>query len=163
MWVKLTSADGKTSKYTAVRYSQYSEAVMKQLYDLVEIKAYDVSFEPETANNRTNMFDNDFSTRYTSYYSGSTATFDLGEPTEVDGLAMGFWKGDQREYYFELEVSNDGENFTNVGTYTSSGVTEQYEMFTFPREKVRYIRFVGRENSVNDVNNILELRVIRRK
>ncbi len=161
--VKLSSMDGTQTKYVLVKYSQYGEYVKNILYEDVEIVSYDVSSEPEPANNRTNLFDNDFTTRLSMYYDNATATFDLGEPKEIDGVAMGVWKGDAREYYFDFQVSDDGISWKTVGEYTSSGKTEDYEFYTFPREKVRYVRFVGHMNSVGDVNNILELRIIKRK
>ena len=163
MLVKLSNEDGSRSGYAIIKYSEFGEAVKNVLYNDVEIKDYWVSSEPEPANCKENMFDNNFSSRLSMYYDNATATFDLGEPTQVDGLALGVWKGNEREYYFDIQVSDDGENFRTVGEYTSSGKTEDYEFYTFPTETARYVRFVGHMNSAGDVNNILELRVIRRK
>lgn len=163
MVVKISTADGSVYKYVTVKYSRYGELAMSMLYDILDVASYDVSAEPEPENHRGNMFDNDLSTRFSVYYDGATATFDLGAPKAVDAVGMGFWKGHERNYYFDIQTSNDGATFKTVGEYTSAGETEDYEVFSFPRETARYIRFVGHQNSVSDVNNILEFRVLQRK
>lgn len=161
--VKLTGDDGTSTAYTLVKYSQYGELVKNMLYNDLEIKSYDVSSEPEPGNGRTNMFDGDLSTRFCMYYDNALVTMDLGEIKAVDGIALACWKGNKRNYYFDLEVSDDGENFKKVGTYESSGETEDLEMYTFPTEQARFVRFVGHMNSEGDTNNINELRVLQKK
>lgn len=163
MLVKLTDTATLTVRYAIVRYSKYGEAVVNAAYDIVDVKAYEVSSEPEPANTKEHIFDNDFLTRYTSFGDGENVVFDLGEPKLVDAVTMGFWKGDQRNYFFDIQTSTDGVNYKRVGEYTSSGLTETYEIFKFPAEMVRYIKFVGHENSVNNANNILEFRALKSK
>ena len=140
MLVKLTSADGSNSTFSLVKYSKYGETIKKLLYNDLDVVSYDVSSEPETANGRTNMFDNDPSTRFCMYYDDATVTMDLGETKAVDGIALIVWKGDRRNYYFDLQTSTDGINFKTVGNYSSSGEVEDYEFYTFPTEQARYVR-----------------------
>ncbi|MBQ8525132.1 MAG: heparinase II/III family protein [Clostridia bacterium] len=161
--VKLTGDDGESVMYSVVKYSQYGALVKDLLFNELEIKDYWVSSEPEPANHKANMFDGDMNTRLCMYFDNALATFDLGEVKAVDGIALAMWKGNIRNYYLDLEVSTDGANFKKVGEYSSSGVTEDYEFFTFPTEQARYVRFVGHMSSGGDTNNLNELRVIQKK
>lgn len=161
--IKLTGDDGNSIMYSVVKYSQYGTLVKDLLFNELEIKDYWVSSEPEPANHKANMFDGDMNTRLCMYFDNALATFDLGEVKPVDGIALAMWKGNIRNYYLDLEVSTDGENFKKVGEYSSSGVTEDYEFFTFPTEQARYVRFVGHMSSGGDTNNLNELRVIQKK
>lgn len=48
------------------------------MFDELEIKSSYVSDEPQAENKRENMFDNDFSTRWTTMTRGEYAVSDLG-------------------------------------------------------------------------------------
>ena len=67
--------------------------------------------------------------------------------------------GAQREFYFDVEVSNDGVNFTPVvKDYTSCGNTEDIEVILLDESvNARYVRYMGKGNSVNAWNNVIEL------
>ena len=61
-------------------------------------------------------------------------TLDLNEVKEIAAVAGSFFKGYERQYFFDIAVSEDGENWTVVLTdQASSGTTDEgvLEMFTF--------------------------------
>lgn len=76
-------------------------------------------------------------------------------------MAAAFYKSSERMYYFDIQVSEDGENWTTVlEDQASSGTADEetLEMFTFDEPvKARYLRYVGHGSSSNDSNNIYEI------
>ena len=139
------------------------------MYNTIPVQSVEVSSEPEPANRKENMLDSDFTTRWTCMAKGEWAVFDLGEVKDVAGAAIAFWYGAERNYYFDLYASEDGITYTQVyADGTSSGESEALEVYDFDSTiKARYIKFVGRGNSVNTVSNvnsnILEFRVLENK
>ena len=71
--------------------------------------------------------------------------------------------GDQRKYLFDLEVSEDGENWTPVYSGNSSGTTNEMECFLLGGVKAKYVRYQGHAHSAGSWNNISELRVYVRE
>lgn len=88
--------------------------------------------------------------------------FDLGEETELDGVAISFGNGNKRKEYFDIEYSKDGVNYTEIYSGESSGTTLNPELFSIPC-KARYIRIVANGNSLvsNDWFNIAEVRFVK--
>ena len=61
-------------------------------------------------------------------------------------------------------MSNDGENFTPLMKQTSSGTTEEIEVYPLEqRVKARYVKYLGHGNSVNGWNNVIELAALKKK
>jgi len=111
------------------------------------------------------MFDNNYATRWTSPNDAdnSWAIFDLGEVKKVDAIGLAFWRGDTRNYYYDLFVSTDGENWTPVVEGgANSGTSEGIELEMIG-ENARFIKFVGAGNTNNGHSNILEFRALQKK
>lgn len=161
----------KTKTFYGVKIISYFKASGKSMamYNTIPIKSVDVSSEPESANVKANMLDEDYTTRWTCMAKGEWAVFDLGEVKDVAGAAIAFWKGGERMYYFDLYISEDGVDYRQVyAGGTSSGEGEQLEVFDFDSvQKARYIKFVGNGNSLTTVSNvnsnILEFRALENK
>ncbi|MBR5157952.1 MAG: discoidin domain-containing protein, partial [Clostridia bacterium] len=138
-------------------------------YETTPIYGVKVSSTPEEVNHKDNMLDNDFETRWTAMAKGEYAIFDLGEITNIDGFATCFYKGSVRQYFFDVYLSDDGENWKPVYLNgESSGNTEELELYTFEqREQARYVKLVANGNSGNppsNVNfNVLEFRAMIKK
>ena len=163
--LKLTvaSADATKERIYVITYSDKGTDVINAGYNILPITNFSVSSEPEPANIGPNMFDDDMSTRWTTYDKGTEAIFDLGEVKQVDAITAAFWHGNARSYSFELCVSTDGVNYTSVSNYKSSGNSEDYEIFRFDVRDARYIKLIGNGNTVNTNTNILELRALKSK
>ncbi len=125
-----------------------------------QIPVYAVEASSDDGNIAEGAVDGSFGTRWNAYGDGETLTLDFNEIKEIQSVAMAFFKGNERKYYFDIAVSDDGENWTTVLTnQESSGDAdaEQLEMFTFPNTvKGRYLRYIGHESSANDANNMYE-------
>ena len=161
--VRVYSSDRSIYNEFYVEYTMSSSADMSS-YQQLDIEDFNVSSTPEPENHKENMFDNDFSTRWTSAnQAGEWAVFDLGTPQDIDAVGMAFWRGNTRKYMYEILVSNDGENWTSVASGTSSGSTEGMETVEFARTNARYVKFLGGGNTDNGHSNILEFSILRKK
>ena len=144
---------------------QVSKSTDISAYNVHEVKDVEVSEGPEPENHEMNMFDNNYATRWTSPNDAenSWAIFDLGEVKKIDAIGLAFWRGDTRNYYYDLFVSTDGENWTPVVEGgANSGTSEGMELELIG-ENARFIKFVGAGNSNNGHSNILEFRALQKK
>lgn len=107
--------------------------------------------------------DGDYDTRWNGWDDGATLTCDLGDVKKIAAIAATFYKGNERNYYFDIEVSVDGVTWTTVLKDQSSPITLEKELalFKFPDTvEARYLRYVGHNSSANTANNIWELVVL---
>ncbi len=112
-------------------------------------------------NGPCHLMDNDLGTRWSADGQGQWAQFDLGEVKEIEAVEIAFYKGESRTATFDLEFSNDGNNWTPLLTQEiSSGTTSDLESFTFTVQSARYLRYVGYGNSSNIWNSLLEVRIV---
>ncbi|MBR3761706.1 MAG: discoidin domain-containing protein [Lachnospiraceae bacterium] len=78
---------------------------------------------------------------------GEWVCFDLGAEMEISSLQIAFYNGAKRNWVFDIQISNDGKNFTTVEGMEglrSSGTSVNLETFTLPEgTKARYVRYVG--------------------
>jgi len=77
---------------------------------------------------------------------GQWIRYNLGAAKSIEGLEMAFMAGDSRKYTVGIEVSMDGEEWTEVFKGTNTGWTAQLEQYNFPPVKARYVRVVGYGN-----------------
>lgn len=151
-----------------VKYFKASGADMQQ-FKTIPIMSVNVSSQPEPENHKDNMLDDDLTTRWTGMAIGEYAIFDLGTVQDVDGVGAAFWKGAERQYFFDIYVSEDGQNWTEAYMDgTSSGETEQIAAYGFDSTmKARFIKMVGRGNTVDSASkvniNCLEFRALKNK
>lgn len=174
-----TNADEKTRiKVWDPARTQFQMAVISYFnasgtslvrFNMLPVADVSVSSQPEPKNKKENIIDNDLTTRWTGMALGEYAVIDLGSVNKVDGVAAAFWKGDERKYYFDLLVSEDGQNWTAVlKDGASSAQTTQFEVFALDNSvNARYIKIVGHGNSVTSASkmniNLLELRALENK
>lgn len=83
--------------------------------------------------------------------------YDLGSNQRVGLIKMAFNLGHQCNYFFDLQVSTDGTNWTNVLTNWSSNLGLGLQDFDIPDvEPVRYVRFVSHGNNHGNANLVLQ-------
>ena len=124
----------------------------------VAVKA---SANPQQENMDFQVADGDLDTRW-SADGDQWIQFDLGETTEVEAVALAWWQGNARVSYFDILISENGEDFSQVGSYETSGTTENFEIFTFAPAQARYVRVLGHGNETSGWNSILEMQVYGR-
>ncbi len=104
------------------------------------------------------LFDGDPNTRWSALGNPEWVIIDLGSAKSFDEIQISYFKGDQRQAYFDLQQSNDGNNWTNIKTNLSSaGTSWALESFTFTTATARYIRYYGKGNSLNNWNSLTEM------
>lgn len=109
------------------------------------LSIYDITSNniPQAENGPYNLIDEDTGTRHAiNSFDNTWARFDLGKEVTVDSFAMAVFDGAKRINFFEIEVSLDGNNWTNVYTGQNSGTTDQLEIYSFAPVKARYVRLV---------------------
>jgi len=124
------------------------------------ISVQSVSASSHDGNVPANSIDGDLGTRWSAQGDGEHITWDLGSIQEIGSVALAWFRGHQRESYFELWLSTDGANWTTALTGTSSGTTTELESFDLSGT-ARYIRYVGLGNSSNDWNSVFEVVIYR--
>src|SRR5690606_31079286 len=84
---------------------------------------------------------------------------DLGEVHNIAAVSIDFHNGDKRSTIFNLEVSDNGDDWSNIYDGQSSGETLGFERFEFDPVDARYVRFVGFGNTINAWNSLTEFRI----
>ena len=70
-------------------------------------------------------FDNQPGTRWAAEGSGQWIAASFSEPLEVNSVEIGFHNGN-RKYSFDIEVTNDGNSWENLGSFTSAGKSNNF-------------------------------------
>lgn len=166
---EVTTVTGYDSNglYKTIYSIKYSELKYPEdLFGMTRNVVYKltVSSTPEEQNFGANMLDGDLGTRWASQGAGENAVFDLGSVKDIDAIAIAYEWGDERNYSFDVEVSLDGEYYTEVFSGASCGTTEDYELIPLEsRVQARYVRFIGQGNTVNTWNGVREFAILTQK
>ena len=101
----------------------------------------------DAANILDNLFDRDLGTRWSSNgFLNESVTFKMGDsPVEMYDLRIAFYNGNIRNWKFDIQISDDGQNFTTIlANQISKGDTKNAETFKLPEgTKAKYLRYVG--------------------
>ena len=89
-----------------------------------------------------NSLDHNFETRL-ALAVPNFVIYDFGEVKPVDKVLLAFYSGNRRKAIFDIEVSEDNINWTQVFSGESSGKTLDYEYFDIGSQKARYLKIVG--------------------
>ena len=157
----IKNEDGTKLQHIRITYSKSSKAILDFFDSFLPVSA-EVSEETEPSNNGGNLTDDNISTRWTGKAENAYAVLDYGSDVTFDALSLGFWKGNERNYTFSVFCSQDGKSFTEIGTFTSSGESDDYELYRLDRTfTARYIKFVNGGNSVNKYTNPTEILLLK--
>jgi len=111
----------------------------------------------DDGNGPERTLDGDLSTRWSASGDGAWATYDYGQKVKFDAVKIAFHKGDSRATIFDIEVSEDGQNWTKVLTNArSSGQSSELERFDFDEVSAQYIKYVGHGNTSNKWTSVTE-------
>jgi len=116
---------------------------------------HDADFNPS----RTIDGDLDNESRWSSKGDNQKLTLDLGSVQEVNEIRLVWYRGNEREAYFDVETSTNASDWQTVlSNATSSGSGEQ--SFPFENSDARYVRIVGKGNSSSEWNSIIEAQLL---
>ena len=116
---------------------------------------YNANFKPEL------VIDGNLSTnsRWSSQGQERSVTLDLGESSVVNRLKTAWYKADEGQAFFDVQLSLDNANWTtSLSAATASG-TEGLIGFDINNTPARYVRLIGKGNSSNDWNSLIEVDV----
>ncbi len=105
----------------------------------------------------TNTLDNDLNSRW-SAQGEQWIAYDLGYEQQVGGFALATMNADTRAYVFDLQYSNDGENWTTFYSDKTKMQTDMPDQFTFTPITARYIRVLGHGAQNTTWNSYTEVR-----
>lgn len=108
-----------------------------------------------------NVLDNDLNTRWSASGDGEYIEFCFGEDSiAIQGIGIAFYRGDQRQSYFNILASNNKLVWdTILSNQVSNGQQLTPETFTNGTFYARYLRYVGYGNSDNEWNSITEFEI----
>ena len=100
-----------------------------------------------------NALDNNLDTRWSHEGIGSWFQADLGVKKIICRVDIAWYRGDERSYKFAISISNDGSNFINVYSGTSSGETLSAERYAFSDlSAARYLKITISGNTDDDID-----------
>ena len=108
-----------------------------------------------------NTLDKDLNTRWSANGDGQWIQYDLGFQELINEIRITWYRGDQRQAHFSLEVSLDAATWIEVFSGRSSGRTLASQRYGFNDVKARYLRIVGHGNTDNNWNSITEVEIHR--
>ena len=83
---------------------------------------------PQSDNPPSSSIDNNYNTRWASE-TGGEIVWDLGQSRELGFIDLSFMNGNKRIQYFALQISEDGQNWTEVFDGEASGTKDLNEYF----------------------------------
>ena len=125
------------------------------------------SEESEVGNVRENSYDSSLDTRWSAFGRDEWMIHSLGAERTIDAIGLAFWKGHQRIFSFDIYVSSDGVNYTKVLEKSSSGTTEEMEIYKLETPvTARFVKFVGHGSNAaanGEWNNVLEMACLEKR
>lgn len=103
-----------------------------------------------------NTIDGNLGTRW-SAYGEQWIQFELDGVQDVGAISAAWYSGNVRSSFFNIELSEDGEQWTRVYDGFSSGETLEHEQYRFTSKSARYIRINGFGNNQSLWNSIAEI------
>ena len=110
-------------------------------YDVVEITCKD----EEDTDNLPFLTDGNPNSSSPMGAVGDWLCFDFGKEVDIGYVGMAFLSGDARKELATIQVSDDGENFTNVMEFESTGESKDIELYEI-NCKGRYFRILSKGN-----------------
>ncbi len=106
-----------------------------------------------------NTIDNDYGTRW-SAEGEAWAVYELEEAAPIGYVGIAQYGGtDGKQAIFELEVSQDGENWTKVWEGKASGTTVSMEAYDMKNTTAKYVRYHGHGRTNSLWNSVTELKI----
>ncbi|MBY5946118.1 DUF1501 domain-containing protein [Photobacterium rosenbergii] len=91
--------------------------------------------------------DGDDTTRWTAHGLGITYTLELAAAAAISEIKWSQQKGDVRQYFVDIAVSEDGINFTTISNITTPGNTSALIGFPISASKAKYVQLICNGNN----------------
>lgn len=119
-----------------------------------------VTASEDDGNVPVNVLDGNYDTRWSAESNGAYITLELEEVKPVAYLGFAGYQGDTRMSYISVQLSEDGENWTEVVTRLETEPTLAMRPVDFGGVyNAKYVRVLGYGNTTNAWNSYTELKV----
>ncbi len=160
---------------TSWKFTTYLVGILLTLFSLTLANAQDhleiagvTASDFQGTNRPENVLDGNLSTRWSAESpelegedNAPYIDFELSELTEVSGIRIAWFRGDQRKSSFKVLVSQNGVEYVFVFlSGESSGNTKALETYSFGSFPAKFVRILGFGNSDNRWNSITEVEII---
>jgi len=116
--------------------------------------------EYEDPNVPANTQDKSLQTRWSAPgYDGDWIKYDLGATKTVAYVKIAWYLGDQRTADFDIDISTNDSDWTQVYSSSSNGTSTALQQYDFTDVGARYVRVTGYGNSENHWNSITEVEI----
>ena len=168
--IRYVANKSNISEWNAVREIRFKRGKELIVWDKTENSAEIESVTPDTGNIDgdnvvANLVDSMNKTIWAAEGIGRYAEFKLTEETELSAVEIVFNPNNKRKAKFEIQVSEDGREYTTVYSGVSDGNVGEndWQTFTFDKPvKARYIRYVGNGSNISRWNGVREIRFIKK-
>ncbi|QOD59606.1 glycoside hydrolase family 3 C-terminal domain-containing protein [Polaribacter haliotis] len=109
--------------------------------------------------NIKNLFDNNTNTYWSTDKKSPSIDIELEDNSSPQEIEIAFYKGDERKYKFEVQLSCGGGQFITAFKGESSGKTKKLEAFKLKQCTSSDIRIIFSGNTANEWSAVTELRV----
>ena len=106
-----------------------------------------------------NAVDGDFGTRWSAEGDPQWIQFDLSQSYSLGSVRIAWYRGDERQTRFDVQVSQTGTSWVTVHSGQSSGSAIGFEPVDFADTTGRYVRIVGHGNTDNAWNSVTEVKI----
>ena len=143
-----------TEKAKVLKFVIYQDTQLEGVDPDTIIWPAAITASSDDGNVPDNTIDRNLNTRWSSVVAdGEWICFDLGEEKQIDSVQIAFYNGAQRNWLFDIQISDDGVNYADIlSGQQSCGTSINPEKFMFPdNTRARYVRYVGHgvNNSAN--------------
>jgi hypothetical protein len=113
----------------------------------------------DNGNVAANVNDQNLATVWTHETLPAWIKIDMLEERTVGYVKIAFTRGDERTVGFNIELSEDNQNWGTIFTGNSSGLTEGLERFDFTDTNARFVRVNVTANSQKNTASLKEIEV----
>lgn len=157
--IKSNGADGKMNRTYTVAFVKAPMIGLPDDKTLIRPAAYKGSDEPQPENPVSAAFDGNMTTRWAAE-GHCWLDITLGAETPLYGVGVALWKGNERISTLKIEISSDGENYSTVYSGSSSGFSEDYEVFEAYGASAKYVRVHAYGTTAGSWNSILGVAIL---
>ena len=154
-----STGDGKVDSYSLVSFKvQPLLDSEPDEYKRIKIKQVTASQTPQEMNTPENTLDGDYDTKWAAN-GEAWIQYELESAKTIKSFMTAWMSGDERIQYFDMQVSNDGQNWTTLFSGESSGETDGNECYMVENTQAKYVRLLVHGNSTSSWTSLLEFAV----
>jgi beta-galactosidase len=102
-------------------------------------------------------FDGKMGTRWTTSKKGSFLTKTFPESVTAEIIAIAWYKGDERTYKFEMQISNDKKTWETIFNGESVQLAADLSRYEVPKSTFKHLRIKCNGNNMNSWSSIWEI------